>query len=218
MRRRLPVPGGQAVDLGGTRHDRHRLASVARLARQRFPGDGVPRQLFSDGTGVIPGQVSPLTRLRRGKLNRLIFGWRVDGDRSGVHLLAGWLRFLRHGGRIPAERRDRLVLGNRCCVLKVVHRVPAAVRLVERGRAEVWCHAKIIRSGDHRLRGQVNPIRLSRRDILANRLTLAGDRGVVRGRARQLGGGALVFGHHRGCVDRRRRVMAIVQPGRRRRV
>jgi hypothetical protein len=176
----LPAPGGQAADLGGTRFDRHRLASVTRLARQRFPGHGVPRQLFADGAGVIPGQVSPLTRLRREKLNRLIVGWRVDGNRSGVHLLAGWLRFLRHGGRIPAERRDRLVLGNRCRVLKVVHGALAALRLVERGRPELRGHAKVIRGDGHRLRGDVNPIRLSGRDILANRLTLRAGRAPGR--------------------------------------
>ena len=78
------------MNLGGTRCEGHRLASVTRLARQRFPGHhGVPGQLFANGAGVIPGQVSRLTRPGPGKLNGLISGWRVNGDRSGVQVLPG---------------------------------------------------------------------------------------------------------------------------------
>jgi hypothetical protein len=189
-------------------------------------------------------------RPRRGQLNRLISGWRVNGDRSGVQflprrelrllprrelrllprrelgllprrefrpgrtigarrsirpcviVLPGWQRFLRHGGRVLTGRQDRLVLAHRYRVahrhrvahryrvanlyhiahryrvLKVVHRILAGDRRVERGRgkvrrhAEVWRHAKILRGGRRRLRGRVNPIRLSQRDILADRLAV----------------------------------------------
>jgi hypothetical protein len=45
-------------------------------------------------------------------------------------ILPGWLRFL---------RRD-------------VHWVLTGLRLVERGRAEVWRRARVIRGGGHRLR------------------------------------------------------------------
>jgi len=160
-------------------------------------------------------------RPRRGQLNRLISGWRVNGDRSGVQflprrefrpgraigarrsirpcviVLPGWQRFLRHGGRVLAGWQDRLVLAHRhrvahryrvanlyhiahrYRVLKVVHRVLAGDRRVERGRAKVWRHAevwrraKIIRGGGRRrLRGRVNPIRPSQRDILADRFAV----------------------------------------------
>jgi hypothetical protein len=197
------------ANLGGTRCDGHRLAPVTRLARQPFPGHGIPGQLFANGTRVIPGQVSRLTRPRCGKLNRLIFSWRVNGYRSGVQfmprpelrrnrsigahgrirpcvvVLPGWLQLLPHGGRVPAEGQDRLVLASRYRVLKVVHGVLAGLRvlrvltrlwilarlrLVERGRAEASRRAKVIRGGCHRLRECVNPIRLSQCDILAARL------------------------------------------------